>query len=46
MTIAQYIGLAMGYAQAIGALQAKRNAKLAAIEATETNEAADAVEWS
>ena len=46
MTVQQYIGLALGYAQAIGALQAKRNAKLAAIEATETNEAADAVEWS
>ena len=46
MTIQQYIGLAIAYAQAIGAIQARRNAKLAAIEATETNEAADAVEWS
>ena len=46
MTVQEYIGLAIAYAQAIGAIQARRNSKLAAIDATETNEAADAVEWS
>jgi len=46
MTVGEYMAMAIAYAQAIGALQAKRNTKLAAIDATQTNEAADAVEWS
>lgn len=46
MTVGEYIGLCIGYGQTIGALQAQRNAKLAAIASAQTVNAVNAVTWS